>query len=187
MAKSKNNVITFGLSGKFGNMVVFRQYAGQTIVAKVPEQSKNVSLTQKEQRKRFQHATIYAKAAIYDPETGELYEAAARKKKGITAYNIAVADFFHAPDIETLDFSAYRGSAGDEIRIIASDDFAVKSVRVKISKADGTTVEEGQATHGAGNLWIYTATADNDMLDGDRIAVIASDFPGNITEEEESL
>jgi hypothetical protein len=187
MAKSKNNVITFGLSGKVGDLVVFRQRDGQTIVAKVPEQSKNVSLTQKELRKRFQHATIYAKAAIYDPETGELYEAAARKKKGISAYNVAVADFYHAPDIETLDFSAYRGVAGDKIRIIASDDFAVKSVHVKINKADGTTVEEGQASLEAGNLWTYVATADNDMLDGDRIAVTASDFPGNITEEEESL
>jgi hypothetical protein len=187
MAKSKNNVITFGLSGKVGDLVVFRQRHGQTIVAKAPEQSKNASPTQKDLRKRFQRATVYAKAAIYDPQTGEQYEAAAKKKKGISAYNVAVADFYHAPDIETFDLSSYKGSAGDEIRITVSDDFAVKSVRVKISKTDGTTVEEGQASHGAGNLWTYIATSDNDMSDGDRIAVIASDFPGNITEEEEIL
>jgi hypothetical protein len=187
MAKSKNNVVTFGLSGKIGNMLVFRQRAGQTIVSKVPEQSKNVSLSQKEQRKRFQHATVYAKTAIYDSQTGELYEAAARKKKGITAYNVAVADFYHAPDIETLDLSAYRGVAGDEIRVIVSDDFAVKSVRIKITKTNGMTVEEGQASHGPGNLWTYVATSNNTISDGDRIVVIASDFPGNITEEEESL
>jgi hypothetical protein len=187
MAKSNNNVITFGLSGKLGDLVVFRQRAGQTIVSKVPERSKNVSLTQKEQRKRFQQATIYAKTAIDNPLIGELYDATARKKKGITAYNVAVADFYHAPDIDTIDLSVYTGAAGDEIRIIVSDDFAVKSVRVKISKADGTTVEDGQASHGPGNLWTYIATVDNDLPDGDRIAVFASDFPGNITEEEETL
>jgi hypothetical protein len=180
-------VITYGLSGKVGNMVVFRQYAGETVVSKMPVKSNKVTLSQAEQRVHFQRATVYAKAAIYDSITGEMYEAVARKKKGISAYNVAVADFYHAPDIETLDFSAYRGMAGDKIRIIVSDDFAVKSVHVKISRTDGMTVEEGQASREPGNLWIYVATSNNDMMDGDRIAVTASDFPGNITREEESL
>jgi hypothetical protein len=54
MAKSKNNVVTFGLSGKIGDLLVFRQRDGQTIVAKVPQQSGKVSEKQKMQRKRFQ-------------------------------------------------------------------------------------------------------------------------------------
>jgi hypothetical protein len=43
MAKQKGNVVTFGLSGKAGDLIIFRQRDGQTIVAKVPHVSSNVS------------------------------------------------------------------------------------------------------------------------------------------------
>jgi hypothetical protein len=187
MAKSKNNVITSGLSGKIGNLLVFRQVDGKTIVSKIPEQPKTVSEKQKTTRKRFQKAVFYAKVAVYSAETAELYKEAAKKKKGITAYNVAVADFFNAPDIETVDLSTYSGKAGDEIRIVVTDDFAVKSVHVQINNADGSLVEEGEAIQNAGNLWIYAAVQNNENLDGDRIVITASDFPGNITNEDMSL
>jgi hypothetical protein len=180
MAKSRNNVITYGLSGKIGDILIFRQRDGQTIVAKVPNQSKTLSEEQIKVRKRFQRATIYAKGAIADPELKELYEAEAKKQKGMTAYNVAVADFYHGPDIEVVDLSSYSGTIGDEIRVIAHDNFAVKSVHVKITNADGSLVKEGYAVNSAGNIWIYTASANNESLDGDKIVVTASDIPGNI-------
>ena len=115
MAKQKNNVVTFGLSGKVGDLLVFRQKYGQTIVAQLPQKSRKVSAKQKAQRKRFQQAVIYAKAAVDSPETGELYRAAA--KQGQTPNNVAIADFMNAPDIEHVDLSGYTGSAGDKILI----------------------------------------------------------------------
>jgi hypothetical protein len=181
MAKSQNNVITHGLSGKIADLLIFRQRDGQTIVSKVPQQKSTASEKQVKHRKHFQQATIYAKIALSTPGIQELYAVEAKKQKGMTAYNVAVADFFNAPDIETVDLSAYTGIIGDEIRIVASDDFAVKSVRVQISNADGSLVEEGYAVNNIGNLWIYTATANNESLDGDRIAVSVSDMPGNIS------
>jgi hypothetical protein len=187
MAKSKGNVITFGLSGKVGDLLVFRQRDGQTIVAKLAERSKKASEKQEAQRRLFQRATVYAKAAAGDPQLKDLYGAAAKKKKGITDYNVALADFCHAPDIETIDLSDYSGAAGDEIRVIVSDDFAVKSVHISISNADGSTVEEGYASQGLGNLWTYIATQNNESLDGDKIVVSASDIPGNITVESDEL
>jgi hypothetical protein len=158
-------------------------------VSKIPEPSKTVSEGQKQQRKNFQKAIFYAKSVFEgdDAEVIERYEAAAKKKKGLSAYNVAVADFCHAPDIESVDLADYSGVQGDEIRIIASDDFAVKSVHVRISNADGTIVEEGYATQGIGNLWTYVASQDNDSLEGDKIEVFASDLPGNITVEELNL
>ncbi|SDF09761.1 hypothetical protein SAMN05421825_1031 [Epilithonimonas hungarica] len=33
MAESKNNIITHGLSGKVGDLIVFRQRSGDTIVS----------------------------------------------------------------------------------------------------------------------------------------------------------
>jgi hypothetical protein len=38
-----------------------------------------------------------------------------------------------------------------------------------------------------GDLWIYTATRLNGMLEGDRIVITASDLPGNVTTEEQTL
>jgi hypothetical protein len=183
MAKSRNNVITHGLSGKIADLLIFRQRHGQTIVSKVPEPNKNYSEKQVRQRKRFQQATIYAKVAVKTPGIKELYAGKAKKQKDMTAYSVAVADFFNAPDIETVDLSSYTGAAGDEIRIVASDDFAVKSVHVQISNADGSPVEDGYAVNSIGNLWIYTAAANNESLDGDRIVISISDMPGNIAEE----
>jgi hypothetical protein len=180
MAKSKNNVVTHGLSGKIGDLLLFRQRDGQTIVSKIPEQPKKASEKQVETRKRFQQATIYAKVAMSTPEIKDRYDKKVKDRKGMTAYSIAVADYFNAPDIELVDLSAYNGIEGDEIRIIAVDDFAVNAVNVQISAVDGVLIEEGNAVNTAGNLWIYTAKVNNQSLDGNRIVVTASDLPGNV-------
>ncbi len=37
MAESKNNIITHGLSGKVGDLIVFSQRNGKTIVSKAPK------------------------------------------------------------------------------------------------------------------------------------------------------
>lgn len=39
MAESKNNIITYGLSGKIGNILVFSQRNGKTIVSQAPKKS----------------------------------------------------------------------------------------------------------------------------------------------------
>jgi hypothetical protein len=187
MAKQSGNVVTYGLRGKIGDLLVFRQRNGETIVSKIPEKQKEVSEKQKKHQKLFQQATIYGKVVTADPQLKKLYEASAKKKKGVTAYNIAVADFLNAPNIENVDLSAYTGTAGDEIHIIASDDFAVKSVHVSISNADGALIEEGYASQSVSNLWIYVASQNNDNMTGDRIVITVSDIPGNITTEEKSL
>jgi hypothetical protein len=183
MAKQKNNVVTHGLSGKVGDLLVFRQVDGKTVVSKIPEQPKKLSEKQKANQTRFQQATIYAKMAIEAPGTRNLYAEAAKKKRGITAYNIAVADFFNAPDIHAVDLSEYTGAIGDRIRVTASDDFAVKSTHIQIIGADCSVIEEGEAENCATNLWVYTATQNNDRLEGNKIIVTVSDLPGNKTEE----
>jgi hypothetical protein len=187
MAKSKNNLVTHGLSGKLGGTLVFRQVNGETIVTQMP--ARNAKLTEKQEavRKNFQQATIYATGAVRDPVTGELYAAAAKKTKGLSAYNVAVADFLHAPSIKTIDLSKYTGVAGDEIHIVASDDFAVQSVHVSISNHDASLGEEGYATQAACKLWVYVTSQDNNYAEGTRIVVSASDIPGNVTSETREL
>ncbi len=179
MAKSQNNVVTHGLSGKIGDMLIFRQQGGKTIVSTKSNKPRKQSEKQKEHQKRFQRATLYAKAA---QATEEYLTAAA--SKGKTPYLVAVADFFNAPDIDQIDVSAYTGNPGDMIRIRVTDDFSVKSVTIRISNNDGSLVEEGAAQPDAlGIEWIYTAAATNGNLSGDKIEVFASDTPGNITSD----
>ena len=162
--------------------MIFRQLDGQTIVAKLPKQRSKVSAKQQKQRDRFQEAVFYGKEAMATPELAELYTTAA--KKGKRPYNVAVADFLNAPDIDEVDLSAYHGAAGDTIKVKASDDFAVKSVIIKIINASGETAEEGEAVHKLGNSWIYTATSEVNDLAGTKIIVSVSDVPGNVTREE---
>ena len=39
MAKSRNNIVTHGMSGKIGDLLVFRQRFGKTIVGKIPNRT----------------------------------------------------------------------------------------------------------------------------------------------------
>jgi hypothetical protein len=185
MAKSKRNIVTHGLSGKLGDMLVFRQVGGETIVSSVAEPSKKVSEKQIEHRKKFKHAVVYAKTAIDSPETKEIYEVVAAKK-GKRAFVVAVADFFNAPEIEHINVSGYTGQPGDVIIIEVSDDVLVTSVHVSIINADGTVVEEGEAVAetALGYVWKYTATQVNESLEGDKITVSVSDLPHNVVTEE---
>jgi hypothetical protein len=192
MAESKNNVLTHGLSGKVGDLIVFRSRFGKTIVASKPkERTGEPTEAQQAVQSKFQEAVLYAKGAIKNPETATGYQQESEKsgKEGKTAYNIAVADFFQAPDIKTVDLEKYSGKAGDTITIEVTDDFKVKSVTVAILNADGTEVEHADAKQDANDTrkWVFTAKAANASLDGDKIIIRASDIPGNVTEKETSL
>lgn len=186
MAKVGDNIVTTGLSGKLGNLIVFRNRGGQTIVATAPKKQEEWSEAQKQHRLRFQEAVLYAKNSITDEVKKEAYKASA--KEGETAYNVAVADFLNAPDINEVDISHYTGQPASYIQVRAVDDFNVAEVFVTVLNADGTQVEHGQATLQQGTTWWrYTATATNESVDGDKIIIRVSDTPGNLTEEEKEI
>ena len=182
MAQSKNNIVTHGLSGKVGDILVFSQRNGKTIVSKAPKKRTGEdSEKQKQQQAKFQQAVLYGKSVLADPTQKELYETAGKK-----AYNVAVADLLNAPKIETINVSNYKGNIGDTISVRVTDDFKVVSVKVIIQNADGSLVEEGNAVQ-QGIDWIYTATAQNTDLSGDKIIIQATDTPANLSEKEQIL
>jgi hypothetical protein len=186
MAKQRRNVVTHGLSGKVGGILIFRQTATGTVIQSPPRMSGEVSESQRAHRRKFQRAVLYANVVEQDPATKEVY--ASKAKKGQTARNVAVADFLRAPDIEVIDVSGYHGQPGDTIRIEVTDDFAVKEVKVVISDPDGILIEEGYAIPEiTGYEWTYTATSINESVKGDRIEIFASDTPGNITHRTDEL
>ena len=187
MAKSINNIVTEGLSGRIGKQIVFSQRNGETIVSKFPVRTKKPTAKQLAQQTKFSNAITYGKNALQDNALKEAYTTEALKRKGVTAYNLAVADFLKAPVIETVDISAYKGLAsGEKIAIAVTDNFKVTSVKVAIVGSDESTVEQGEATLKEGK-WIYSTTATNTSLSGDKVVVTATDRPGNKTVKETNL
>lgn len=184
MGESKSNLATEGLSGQVGNLVFRRRKGDGKVFVSVHPAAREGEPSEAQQRvnSKFQEAVLYGKSIIADPETKALY--GEKAIPGQSAYNIAVADFFHAPDIETIDISSYTGTVGDIIKIKATDNFKVTEVSVTIYNADGTEVEHGRAVQSEGkNEWVFTAKVANASIDGDRIEVRAMDLPGNETEK----
>jgi hypothetical protein len=187
MAESKNNIVIHGLSGKLGDILVFRQVAGRTIASKAPvASSAEPSAAQQAIRDKFQRAAVYGRTVVADPALKDEYGSAA--PKGQTAYNVAIADFFNAPDILEIDVSGYTGQAGQQIKLKVTDDYKVKQVKVAIHNGDGSFLEEGPAVQVAGTAdWVYTTKETNDNLAGDRITIEATDNPANLTRGEQAL
>ena len=181
MAES-NNVITKGMAGMVGDTIVFRQRAGKTIVSAAPKPTNKPSTEQQVQhRQKFQQAIIYGKKTLQNEATKAAYQAVA--KEGESAFNVAVADMLHAPDIDTIDLSGYHGNPGDKILVKATDDFNITQVQVSIVNADGSVLESGDAEIGEdGITWTYSATGTNADLSGDKIVVKVSDLPGNLSQ-----
>lgn len=181
MGSSNKNIGTEGLTGTVANFVFrHRKEDGKTIVSHAPgKRTGEPTDVQLEHQEKFQRAVIYGKAQMADPAKKAAYKEKA--KSGESAYNVAVADYFNAPHIEDVDLSAYTGLLGSTITVRAVDDFKVIKLHVHIADSNGTKVEEGNAVQVDTDplLWVYTATASNPSLIGDKIQVTAWDNPGN--------
>jgi hypothetical protein len=189
MAVVKSNVITKGLSGKFGQDIVFRMAHGMTYAATPPTVTdRELTEGQVAHRKRFQSAVIYSKAATADPVMKAAYKAAALKKGWNSAMIAAVSDYFNAPEIQEVNLSGYKGVIGDVISVKVTDDFKVSSVSLEILTADSVTIEKGNATLSTdGITWNYTVTSAPASLAGVHVVVKAEDLPGNSTQKDQSL
>ena len=163
--------------GKDATFYTRRLKDGRTILCATPDYSeREFSAKQKEYQTRFKEAVTYARvAAKTQPIYAELAEEGMK-----TAYNIAISDWFHAPEILEVNTSAWKGKAGQVIRIKAMDDVQVTQVHVVITDDAGKSLEEGMATQAKDGWWSYTTTAST--KDGAKVMVTARDLPGNIAE-----
>ena len=187
MGKSKANYAITGLSGKVGKIFVYRQRGGETIVATPPVRTAPPTPKQIQQQTKFAQAAAYARNALLDPTLKEAYTTEAKKRRNVSPYNMAMTDFLRPPQITKVDHSAYTGDTSDQKIIIeVADAFKVVSVKVKITAANNSTLEEGSATLVKGK-WEYTTTANNATLTGTKITLTATDRPGNTTTKEITL
>ena len=81
MATVKKNLVTEGLSGKLGDMLIFRTgKSGKTIVTTASKTNDSNTEAQKIHRAKFQMAAVYGKAAMTDPITKASYQLLADKQ-----------------------------------------------------------------------------------------------------------
>lgn len=169
MARVHKNAIIEGLSGMIGDQLVFRTLRdGRTIVCSKPDFSRRVlSADQKAHHAKFRQAAAYAREAA---RTEPLYaQLAAGTMK--TAYNVALADFFHPPVIHSV-------TRADSIVLIrARDDVKVAGVRVTMLDEAGTVLERGEALPAEGDTWRYQAQQAG------RVLVEVWDLAGNVVRE----
>lgn len=175
MAKVFNNIVLSGLTGSLGDKLVLRRgRRGQTIVSKKPAFAPDREFTpaQRTHQAAFREAAAYAKSV----KDEELYLTKA-KQTGQTSYNLAVADWFHKPQVTELDVSGWNGQSGQLIHIRALDDVQITRVSVVITDGNGTLFEQGNAQPGKVSCWTYVTTAQANGIR--RLQVIAFDRPGH--------
>jgi len=180
MAKINSNLVIHGLSGMLGKQVVVRRLKnGQYVMSAAPHhRPRELTDAQKVHREKFHQAILYAKGAQDNPVYADLANA-----RGLSKYNVALADFLHPPEIQNIDVSSYRGKAGETIVITAVDDAKVKTVGVMIVNNDGTLVEKGTAVpiDSNSNQWTYT-TNNSASSSSVKIVVDAADLAGHVAE-----
>ncbi|MFT3827819.1 MAG: hypothetical protein QM731_28135 [Chitinophagaceae bacterium] len=180
MAKqNKYNIIMTGASGNLADQVVFRQKNGQTVLAKVPFiTTKKATAAQQAVKDKFKAAALYAKTIMLNADVWKLY--VAKTALGQSAYQLAIADYFSVPVMQSIVTSYYQGVPGDKITVLMGVDELLRQVRVTISAADGTLIERGTAslTEIPGN-YEYKVKNDNLSLPGTVIQVDAWDYAEN--------
>src|SRR6266540_4740870 len=101
MAKVRNNIVIQGLSGSLGDQLVIRKgRGGKTIVGVMPNFAENREFneTQKAHQEAFRQAVTYAKSV-----KNEAVYLAKAEKEDKSSFNVAVADWFHKPEVVEID------------------------------------------------------------------------------------
>ncbi|MBN2613764.1 MAG: hypothetical protein JXB00_19560 [Bacteroidales bacterium] len=182
MARVKKGSVVKGLSGRVGKSLVFKTYGDITIVSKYPDMSKVVPTEkQKNENGKFRDAMAWVKVQMSDQEIKQLYKA---KTNGLQRpHNIALADYYNPPVINSVEVSIAQPSKADQVLIDATDDFMVTRVEVEIKDANGNQTEKGMALHMRDNKWLYAVKRIYPSSAGLKITVRAWDRPENCTEK----
>ena len=172
------NFIMEGMRGTLGSKLVFRVSKGRTIVSMKPKYSDGrvFSEAQLAQQEAFSDAILYGQAK----KDEEIYKTLATGSKK-SAFNIAVADWFHAPEVKDIDLSGWHGAAGEPIRVQALDDVHVKHVIIRIKDGNGDLLEEGSAAETTEMHW-YEYAAVGSYTGTLTVTATAIDLPGNMTD-----
>lgn len=155
-----------------------RTRSGKTILAANPirDDQHEDGETEETPQDALRKATTHANFA----HTQEAYVNKARKSE-VTAYTIAMTDWFEAPEVLEINVDAWTGKPGQTIRVKARDNVMVAGVTVIIRDMDDNVLEMGEALQSqSGNTWWhYTTHAYVIMEPFPIVETIARDLAGN--------
>ncbi|MBW8683093.1 hypothetical protein [Chitinophaga rhizophila] len=175
MAIVKDNILLQLVRGSLGRLVTIYERNGQIIMAKKRGPSgKKATARQLEARYKMRIAAAYALKLLADPALKAYYASLAGP--GQNAYNMAVKDAYHSPEIQQIRLE------DQEVVVTAKDQFRVAEVRVQVVDAEGSITERGQAVLARNGVdWHYRPTL---LPAGGRVIVVAVDLPGKETVRE---
>jgi hypothetical protein len=179
MANIHKNVPIHGLIDILGEQSeTCKTCSGKTIVVNESSfrEGGEFTKTKESLQDAFRKATNYAAFA----RRQEVYVNKARDK-GVTAYSIAISDWFGAPKVLLINLDAWTGKPGQTIRIKARDNVRVAGVTVEIRDAEGKVLETGEAVTSkpGGTWWKYTTKTCLPMKPFPHVEAIARDLAGN--------
>ena len=180
MGLLKTNCAIGALEGAVGDLVFVKHKPGVKIVRRRPTRKGSRTPAQEANQERFSRAMAYAKAALDNPETRAVYEAAARLVHR-RAINLAQVDYLRPPFIGGINPWAFTGEVGGIIRIEANDDFELVSLTIRVRDLAGVVLDDGRAVlDGQGSSsWLYQTTSE--IAPGQTVIIEATgkDRPGN--------
>lgn len=152
--------------------------SGKTIfVGKAPsDDDQNYTEIQKNHPAALRKAIVYADFA-------KMHEAYLNREMvtGVSAYYIAIVDWFSAPKVLQINVDAWSGEPGQVIRIKARDNIGVTGVFVVIRDTQGNILEMGDAVQSrlGSPWWKYTTRACVRMNPFPTVTATARDLAGN--------
>jgi hypothetical protein len=168
-----------GSTGAFSNhWITHKTYSGKTIITSPPLFSDREDFIEsmKPAQAAMLAATTYANFAKAQPAYLEK-----ELEIGITAYNLAIADWFGSPKVLEINVDGWAGKPGQSIRVKARDNVKVARVAVVIRAAQGDVLEMGEAAQVEADSawWNYTTQSALLMKPFPFVQAIAFDLPGN--------
>lgn len=151
---------------------------GRTILCQKPDFSRReFSKQQLSHQQRFKAAAAYAKTAA---QNQPIYaEMAAGSLK--TAYNLALSDWFHPPEILACEWGSWTGQAGESVRIQAVDDGLVAGMQVAFRDEEGAIIAQGEATPMNETWWQFVIPSF--LNSACKMIVTVVDLAENVTEK----
>jgi hypothetical protein len=181
MANTYRNLYRRGLNGVDGDQAVYcTTRSGKTIFARGDRCDgdwKYVSMSiPKRGPAAIRAAVAYANFARNQDVYVDLECAT-----GVSAYTLAIADWFGRPKVLEIDVDGWTGQIGQTIRVKARDKVMVAAVSVVIRDPQKNFLEMGEAVRSeAGSpWWNYTIQTRVDMNPFPAVAAIVQDLPGN--------
>ncbi|MGD8402079.1 MAG: hypothetical protein PVJ21_00345 [Anaerolineales bacterium] len=168
MAKIQKNSILGGIRGSIGDMVIRQMPDGSVRVSAKSLKKRKFNQAQRDNQDRFKLAQAYAREAKNNPVYLELAQ-----ETGRSVYHLALSDGLIPPVIHAIERTDGR------VCVIASDNFMVARIWVRILDGEENPLEEGHAAqpdplHDP-ERWEYTSHAEG------TVEATAWDLAGNRT------